>query len=231
MALNIQEQITPKLFGTSGIRGKLGENITLELALDVGMAVSTYIGGKGSKVVIGYDTRTSNEMIESAVVAGLLQGGCDVLRLNMYYEFTLKIHGGVPVYARWDIEENLLDVDSVLEAITPRTKFIFLCTPNNPTGGLIAKEDIERILEASEAIVVVDEAYFEFSEVNNVDLLKDHSNLFILRTFSKVMARSSKSHIRNYNPLPWIYRCLSSSGMIYLKTITSIGFFSFLLFF
>ena len=83
MASNIQEQLTPKLFGTSGIRGKLGENITLELALDVGMAVSTYIGGKGSKVVIGYDTRTSNEMIESAVVAGLLQGGCDVLRLNM----------------------------------------------------------------------------------------------------------------------------------------------------
>lgn len=105
----------------------------------------------------------------------------------MYYEFTLKIHGGVPVYARWDIEKNLLDVDSVLEAITPRTKFIFLCTPNNPTGGLIAKEDIERILEATEAIVVVDEAYFEFSEVNNVDLLKDHPNLFILRTFSKVM--------------------------------------------
>lgn len=63
MASNIQEQLTPKLFGTSGIRGKLGENITLELALDVGMAVSTYIGGKGSKVVIGYDTRTSNEMI------------------------------------------------------------------------------------------------------------------------------------------------------------------------
>jgi len=83
MASNIQEQLTPKLFGTSGIRGKLGENITLELALDVGMAVSTYIDGKGSKVVIGYDTRTSNEMIESAVVAGLLQGGCDVLRLNM----------------------------------------------------------------------------------------------------------------------------------------------------
>ncbi|SCG84953.1 phosphoglucosamine mutase [Methanobacterium congolense] len=83
MASNIQEQLTPKLFGTSGIRGKLGENITLELALDVGMAVSTYIGGNGSKVVIGYDTRTSNEMIESAVVAGLLQGGCDVLRLNM----------------------------------------------------------------------------------------------------------------------------------------------------
>ena len=41
------------------------------------------------------------------------------------------------------------------------------------------------------------------------------------------LARSSKSHIRNYNPLPWIYRCLSSSGMIYLKTIISIGFFLF----
>ncbi|KAF5088968.1 phosphoglucosamine mutase [Methanobacterium aggregans] len=106
MASNIQEQMIPKLFGTSGIRGKLGENITLELAVDVGMAVSTYIGGKGCKVVIGYDTRTSNEMIESAVVAGLLQGGCDVLRLHMvptplvgYAAMKLGANAGVMITA------------------------------------------------------------------------------------------------------------------------------------
>ncbi len=106
MISKIPEQI-PKLFGTSGIRGKLSEDITLELAVEIGMAVSTYVkmpeqqkglsdekvsgelkeelSNKNSKrkIVIGYDTRTSSEMLENAVVSGILQGGCDVLRLGM----------------------------------------------------------------------------------------------------------------------------------------------------
>lgn len=73
----------PKLFGTSGIRGKLGSDITSELALKVGKALSTYLGGGGKRVVVGYDTRTSNKMLESAVTAGLLEGGCHVLRLGI----------------------------------------------------------------------------------------------------------------------------------------------------
>lgn len=73
----------PKLFGTSGIRGKYQEEITLELALDVARALAKYIGGKGKKVVIGHDTRTSCEIIEHIMTAGLLQSGCDVLHLNM----------------------------------------------------------------------------------------------------------------------------------------------------
>lgn len=73
----------PRLFGTSGIRGKIGSEITLDLITDVGMAVATYIGGKRRKVVIGYDTRTSNKMVENAITAGILQCGCDVIRLGM----------------------------------------------------------------------------------------------------------------------------------------------------
>ena len=73
----------PRLFGTSGIRGKIGSEITLGLITDVGMAVATYIGGKGRKVVIGYDTRTSNKMVENAIIAGVLQCGCKVIRLGM----------------------------------------------------------------------------------------------------------------------------------------------------
>ncbi len=76
------EHDIPKLFGTSGIRGKIGSEITSELALDVGKAISTYLG-KGHKVVMGYDTRTSNQMLERAVSAGILQGGCNVLTLGM----------------------------------------------------------------------------------------------------------------------------------------------------
>lgn len=104
-----------------------------------------------------------------------------------YYEYTLKTYGAVPVYAKWNVEENKLDVDSVLDNITDKTKLIFLCTPNNPTGGLIDREDIIRIIEATDALVVIDEAYWEFAEINNVDLLDKYDNVFIVRTFSKVM--------------------------------------------
>ncbi|WP_455645189.1 phosphoglucosamine mutase [Methanosphaera sp.] len=73
----------PKLFGTSGIRGKYQEEITLELALDVARALAKYIGGEGKKVVIGYDTRTTGEIISHIMTAGLEQSGCDVLLLGM----------------------------------------------------------------------------------------------------------------------------------------------------
>lgn len=72
----------PKLFGTSGIRGRVGEDVTIELAMNVGRAISTQIGGKG-KVVVGYDSRTSNQMMEKALSAGIIQGGCNVLSLGL----------------------------------------------------------------------------------------------------------------------------------------------------
>jgi len=105
----------------------------------------------------------------------------------MYYEYILTINGGVPVFAQWEMPQNKVNVDSILNVLSPRTRIIFLCTPNNPTGGLIDKKDIEIILDRTDALVVVDEAYFEYAGANNVDLLNDYDNLFILRTFSKVM--------------------------------------------
>ena len=73
----------PKLFGTSGIRGKFQEDVTIKLALDVSRALAKYIGGKGKKVVIGRDTRTSGKIMEHVMTAGLEECGCDVLLLGM----------------------------------------------------------------------------------------------------------------------------------------------------
>jgi histidinol-phosphate aminotransferase len=150
-------------------------------------AVASYSGLSPSQVILGGDG--ADEILD-VLGKTLIEPGDEFIvpiPSYMYYEFTLKIHGGVPVYARWDLPENVLNVSSVLDAITPRTRLIFLCTPNNPTGALISKEDIKTILESTDALVVVDEAYFEFSEVNNVDLLSEYDNLFILRTFSKIL--------------------------------------------
>jgi len=78
-----------------------------------------------------------------------------------------------------------LDAEKFLAAISKKTKLVFLCSPNNPTGRTIPLADVEKILRAKK-IVVVDEAYIEFSPQKSVvPLLKKYSNLVILRTFSK----------------------------------------------
>ena len=106
----------------------------------------------------------------------------------MYYEFTFKQYNAKVVYAKWNIEENKLDVNSVIDNITDKTKVIFLCTPNNPSGGLISREDILKVIKAApDSLIVIDEAYWEYAEVNNVDLLSEDDNILIIRTFSKVM--------------------------------------------
>jgi len=80
-----------------------------------------------------------------------------------------------------------IDVPPVLNSITPDTKIIFCCSPNNPTGNLLRADDIEQLCKKFKGIVVVDEAYIEFASkpslVNNV---AGFENLVILRTFSKI---------------------------------------------
>ncbi len=125
----------PKLFGTSGIRGKIGLDITLELALNIGMAIGTYVGGKGHKIVLGYDSRTSNEMVESAVTAGILQCGCHVLKLGMaptplvgYATMKLNADAGVMITASHN---------------PPEYNGIKLWNPN----GMAYRQEQERVIE------------------------------------------------------------------------------------
>ena len=76
--------------------------------------------------------------------------------------------------------------DAVIEAITPRTRMIFLNTPNNPTGQLISIRDLCRISEAAgDAIVLIDEAYIEFGGESFLPQLSRYPNVLVGRTFSK----------------------------------------------
>lgn len=71
-----------RLFGTSGIRALVNEELTVDLALDLGRALASFLGS-GSMVLIGKDTRTSGDMLESAIVAGLTSCGVDVVSLGI----------------------------------------------------------------------------------------------------------------------------------------------------
>jgi histidinol-phosphate aminotransferase len=150
-----------------------------EIAEYSNMSVENVIvGGDGADEIIDIIAKTFINSGDEFIVP---------LPSYMYYEFIFKPYGAVPIYGRWNIEDNTLDLNSVLESISNNTKVIFLCSPNNPTGGIISQEDIQKVLEATDALVVIDEAYFEYSLINNIDLVNKYPNAFIMRTMSKVM--------------------------------------------
>lgn len=83
-------------------------------------------------------------------------------------------------------EDFTLDQSNVIEAIQPEVKIIFLCSPNNPTGNSIDKKDILKILNNFHGLVILDEAYIDFSSKPSlIQELQNFSNLVILHTFSK----------------------------------------------
>jgi histidinol-phosphate aminotransferase len=78
-----------------------------------------------------------------------------------------------------------LDVDGILGAVTDKTKYIIICTPNNPTGNELDPADIKRIVEEAPCLVLIDEAYSEFAGTSYVDLVDRHPNVLVFRTMSK----------------------------------------------
>ncbi|MYT70228.1 histidinol-phosphate transaminase [Streptomyces sp. cg28] len=87
--------------------------------------------------------------------------------------------------------DEVHDLDAMADAITDRTRLIFVCNPNNPTGTVVRRAELERFLDRvpSDVLVVLDEAYREFirdAEVpDGVEIYRDRPNVAVLRTFSK----------------------------------------------
>ena len=108
-----------------------------------------------------------------------------------------------------------LDPDSLIAACDENTKLIFICSPNNPTGNAFSRDKIERVLRSFDGIVIVDEAYSDFSSQRPLRLdLAQYPNLIALATFSKAwgaagirlgMAFASKEIIDLFNKVKYPY--------------------------
>ena len=84
------------------------------------------------------------------------------------------------------------DVETMLAAADERTKLMFFCSPNNPSGNSLSKEKIEQVLSRFAGIVVVDEAYIDFaSQPGFLPQLPQHDNLVVMHTFSKAWGAAS----------------------------------------
>jgi histidinol-phosphate aminotransferase len=99
--------------------------------------------------------------------------------------------GAVPV--RVPLREHRFDLDALLEAITPRTKLVFVATPNNPTGTMTGRSELDAYFERvpDHVVTVVDQAYFEYiDDPEYPDAIDEYARrghrVVVLRTFSKI---------------------------------------------
>ena len=132
----------------------------------------------------------------------ILGNGSDELIQMIILAFGGPVLIPVPTFAMYEISSRALsqevaavplgkdfslNVDKMLKkAKETKAKVIFLANPNNPTGNRFSDEAVQKILNRTNAAVVIDEAYFSFSGKSFLPVLKDHPNMIILRTLSKI---------------------------------------------
>jgi histidinol-phosphate aminotransferase len=141
-----------------------------------------YTGISAERIVVG---NGSDEIID--LLCALFVDPDDVVLIPTptlgMYAARAQVHGArvQAIPRRVDFS---LDIEAMEAALTSETKLIFLASPNNPTGNLGRERDLVRLLQRH-MIVVVDEAYFEFSGRTVAPLTREYDNLVVLRTFSK----------------------------------------------
>jgi histidinol-phosphate aminotransferase len=135
----------------------------------------------------------SNELIQ-AVLMVTVEAGTRVLICEptfTLYRQIVKVLGGEVLSVPLNSELSF-DVEAIRGAIeSDSPEVTIICSPNNPTGCVIDQKSLASLLEASRGLVVVDEAYHEFSGESVVSLLRQYRNLIVLRTFSKAMAMAA----------------------------------------
>lgn len=155
-------------------------------------ALAAYYGADERGTLV---TRGSSEAID-VLIRGFCRAGRDSIVIcpptfDMYRVYATIQDAAiqrVPLIAE---EDFALDEDELLAAIGDSTRIVFLCTPNNPTGRALPRDQVERICGAlaGKALVVVDEAYYEFSsEPDCLDLVGRFDHVVVLRTLSKFVS-------------------------------------------
>ncbi|GAB2540219.1 histidinol-phosphate transaminase [Spirosoma aerophilum] len=132
----------------------------------------------------------SDEPIDLLVRATCTPGGTDSILIMPptygMYEVSAAVND-VTVIKVPLTPDFQLDTDAVLSAITEKTKLIWICSPNNPSGNLLHADAIRTILDATDqSLVIVDEAYIDFADTPSwTSELDNYPNLVVLQTFSK----------------------------------------------
>ena len=150
-------------------------------------ALATRLGFAPENIILG---NGSNEVIEFLGHA-FLHRGDDVITSEyafIAYKLIATLFGACTIEA--PSPDYQQDLEAMLDAITPKTRVIFIANPNNPTGALISQGKIDTFMSRlpENIIVVFDEAYFEFLDnpPDTLQYVREDRNIVVLRTFSKI---------------------------------------------
>lgn len=138
-------------------------------------------------------TNGLDEMIDLIANAYVDQGD-EVIMADVTfprYIQTTELMGGIPIIV--PLKDFTFDLEGILSKITKKTKMIWICNPNNPTGTIVSEKELINFLDKvpNNILVLYDAAYGEYADSeeyphNSIDLLKDYDNLLIMKTFSKI---------------------------------------------
>ncbi len=176
------------------IKGSAHEGIGLYPVSDgfyLRKAIAKRRGFALDQIVLG---NGSAEIIEMAAKAALLDGGSAVMPKHSFAIGSIATHtaGGRVIETRATATE--VDVDAILKAVQPDTRMVYLANVNNPTGVLVGRDAIERLVRnlPEDILLVVDQAYAEYEDPgvfpDAAAFLSERKTLLVLHTFSKIYA-------------------------------------------
>lgn len=155
--------------------------ITTRLAAHAGVPSDWVLPGNGS-----------NELLQMTLLATLEPGAAAIVPVPSFslYRIQSLIMGAnfVPIQLQPEDGFALPTETVIASAQEHRARIVILCSPNNPTGNVYPEASVRRIAAESGALVLLDEAYREFSDQDFLPVLRDHENVVIFRTFSKAFA-------------------------------------------
>jgi histidinol-phosphate aminotransferase len=166
------------------VRGLSWSRYPLPMPTDLVEALAAHVGQDPDGVIV---CNGSNTLIQLILAMTCVPDASVVVPSPSFSLYGLYggIFGGRVVSVALT-RSYAFDVPAIAETVRREgANVVVLCSPNNPTGCALSNPELGELLDQSDALFLIDEAYGEFSDTTSLDLLSDHANLIVLKTFSK----------------------------------------------
>jgi len=158
--------------------GTYSDNLRRALASLYDLEMDNFVAGSGSDEMLDVSFKTFTEWGDNCLVP---------YPSYSLYDYFAQMNGGKVVYS--ELTENFqLNVDDI---VSSKAEIVILASPNNPTGNSFRQKDVEEVLAGFGGIVIVDEAYGEYSEKSMIPSVNEFDNMVVIRTFSKAYAMAA----------------------------------------